>query len=261
MKNTKIIIFSDIDGTLIDHDTYRYDAARDCLAFLKRHRIPLVLASSKTRAEIVPLRYELGFDDCPAICENGAGIVEGGAEGDASRLDYSRLRQELNKIPRDLRRHFLGFGDMTLQELTAATGLAPDAAERARRRDFSEPGLWSGSEAEKAKFLDILGKAGVTATKGGRFLTLSFGATKADRMTEILVRYGHPVSVALGDAPNDREMIEAADYGVIISNPGHAPLPDLPGEVDGRIIRTEKPGPAGWSEAVMAIVSNLSRSK
>ncbi len=63
--------------------------------------------------------------------------------------------------------------------------------------------------------------------------------------------------MALGDAPNDIEMVEAADFGVIVANPAHAPLPALAGEADGRIIRTEKVGPAGWSEAVMRIVSRL----
>ena len=113
------------------------------------------------------------------------------------------------------------------------------------------------SKEDKVRFLENLGSLGISATKGGRFLTLSFGATKADRMAEIMARYSGSVSIALGDAPNDVEMIKAADYGVIVANPGHAPLPTLPGEKGGRIIRTKKPGPEGWSEAVMRILSDL----
>ncbi len=256
-KHPKILVFSDLDGTLIDHDTYSYAAAKDCLAVLRRQKIPLILASSKTSAEIIPLRQELGFPGSPAICENGAGVIEGGAAADTCNDDYLKLRRLLDEVPQELRRHFRGFGDMTAEEVVAATGLSPDAADRAQQRDFSEPGLWSGSEEDKVRFLANLDSLGISATKGGRFLTLSFGATKADRMAEIMARYSGSVSIALGDAPNDVEMIKAADYGVIVANPGHAPLPTLPGEKDGRIIRTKKPGPEGWSEAVMRILSDL----
>lgn len=256
-KPPEIVVFSDIDGTLIDHDTYSYAAAQECLAVLRRHDIPLILASSKTSAEIIPLRRELGFAGSPAICENGAGLIDGGSGDGAPDGDYCRLRILLDGVPKQLRRQFRGFGDMTTEQVVQATGLSPDAAARARRREFSEPGLWSGSAEDKAAFLEYLRGEGVSATQGGRFLTLSFGATKADRMAEIMARLGATVSIALGDAPNDVEMISAADYGVIVANPSHAPLPALPGEKDGRIIRTKKPGPEGWSLAVLRILSDL----
>lgn len=260
-KRPKILVFSDIDGTLMDHDTYSYDAAKECLAVLRQRKIPLILASSKTSAEIIPLRQELGFAGSPAICENGAGVIEGGVGHGASNDDYLELRGLLAKVPQELRRHFRGFGDMATGEVVAATGLAPDAAERAQQRSFSEPGLWSGSEEGKARFLECLIGLGVSATQGGRFLTLSFGATKADQMREIMAGCNGAVSIALGDAPNDVEMINAADYGVIVANPGHTPLPSLPGEADGRVIRTKKPGPQGWSEAVMRILSKLDKTE
>jgi len=167
------------------------------------------------------------------------------------------LRALLDEIPDRFRKKFRGFGDMTVEDVVVATGLSPDAAARARLREFSAPGLWSGTGEEKEVFLARLGACGIRATEGGRFLTLSFGASKADRMSDILAGYGNPGSIALGDAPNDAEMIEAADHGVIVRNPNHPPLPPLPGEAAGRIIRTEKPGPAGWSEAVLRLLSDL----
>ena len=64
-----------------------------------------------------------------------------------------------------------------------------------------------------------------------------------------------PMTLALGDAPNDIEMIEAADFGVIVANPAHEPLAELQGEALGRIRRTRAIGPAGWNEAVLAILT------
>ena len=67
-----LIVFSDLDGTLLDHGNYSHSAAAPALARLRHLEVPLILASSKTAAEIVPLRDELGFSDCEAIVENGS---------------------------------------------------------------------------------------------------------------------------------------------------------------------------------------------
>lgn len=67
-----IIIFTDLDGTLLDRQTYSWDAARPALGLIKERSIPLALCSSKTRAEIEVIRKELDNPD-PFICENGGG--------------------------------------------------------------------------------------------------------------------------------------------------------------------------------------------
>ena len=88
-------------------------------------------------------------------------------------------------------------------------------------------------------------------------MTLSFGATKADQMAAILSRFMPRHSVALGDAPNDTEMLEAAEFGIIVANPHRAPLPPLAGEENGQILRTSEAGPAGWNGAIMALLDRL----
>jgi mannosyl-3-phosphoglycerate phosphatase len=88
-------------------------------------------------------------------------------------------------------------------------------------------------------------------------LTLSFGRTKADAMTQVIHALKPDLTLALGDAPNDVEMLEQADLGVIVANPHHASLPLLAGERDGRIIRTRDPGPVGWNIAVNEILDRL----
>jgi len=258
-----IIIFSDLDGTLLDHETYSYAAASPALEKLKKKDIPLVLASSKTSAEIVDLRGELGFSHCPAIVENGAGVLEpeeagGGTDDDSI---HRRLIATLDSLPLRLREKFSGFSDWSAGEVASNTGLAPASATKAAARRYSEPGLWWGDEAEKAEFIALLAEKGVTAKQGGRYLTLSFGATKADRMHEITDRYSaggkRPRTLALGDAPNDIEMLEAADMGVVVTNPHTRPLPELDGESIGRIVRTRKSGPEGWNEIVLRIIEEL----
>ena len=253
MPQPALIVFTDLDGTLLDHDSYSPAAAAPALARLRAAGVPVVLASSKTAAEIAPLRAELGFAHVPAIVENGAGLLEPGSEAPPGG-QYAELREMLDALPADLRAGFRGFGDWGPEGIAQRTGLPREQAARAAQRQFSEPGLWTGSAADKTRFVEALAARGITAREGGRFLTLSFGGTKAGQMEDILARYGHPFSVALGDAPNDVEMLERADLGIVVANPHRAPLPPLKGEAEGRIRRTTLPGPAGWNDAILQVM-------
>ena len=71
MGHPPLIVFTDLDGTLLDHETYSLEPARPALDRLASEGIPLILASSKTAAEIDRLRAEIGCADFPAIVENG----------------------------------------------------------------------------------------------------------------------------------------------------------------------------------------------
>ncbi|MCR8547226.1 HAD-IIB family hydrolase [Salipiger sp. P9] len=255
----RLIVFTDLDGTLLDHSDYSYDPARPALAALKARGIPLILASSKTAAEILPLHQELGLGDAPMIVENGAERVSPGAAA-TDRTAYDRLRGILDTLPEDLRAPFRGFGDMSTAEVAEITGLPPASAALARQRNFSEPGLWQGTDAQRDAFLAALAAQGVLARSGGRFLTLSFGGTKAQQMAGIMADLGADTAIALGDAPNDVEMLESADYGVILRNDHGKGIPALPGEDSGRIARTTEPGPKGWNIAVLALLDRLGRN-
>lgn len=249
-----IVVFTDLDGTLLDHETYSWALAAPALDRLRTRNIPLILASSKTAAEIEKLRNAIGFCHVPAIVENGAGILEGGATVGSDRVDHDRILQVLSLVPDVLRQQFEGFTDWGLEGVARETGLSLADARLAHARQFSEPGLWRGSEQSEAEFIAELAEHGVHARRGGRFLTLSLGATKADRMKELAQRYAPCRTMALGDAPNDVEMLQAASLGVVVKNPHATPLPPLLGEADGRIIRTRLIGPAGWNEAVLKYV-------
>jgi mannosyl-3-phosphoglycerate phosphatase len=255
MKNpVELLVFSDLDGTLLDHDTYRWDAAQPALERLHAWDIPVVLASSKTAAEITLLQREMGLKGNPAIVENGSGVI--GLPNGTRAETYQALRRSLDTMPPEYRDPYQGFGDMTVEDVAAVTGLTPDAAQRAKQRKFSEPGIWSGSDADLQAFQAALAEHSIIAQQGGRFLTLSFGKTKANAMDEVIDVYRPDLTLALGDAPNDRKMLEKADHGVIVANPHRAPMPKLDGEDSGRITRTDQPGPEGWNAAVNAFLDS-----
>ncbi|WP_406721487.1 HAD-IIB family hydrolase [Thioclava litoralis] len=256
----KVLVFTDLDGTLLDHETYSYAAALPAIAALKMRGAVIVMASSKTAQEMAVLHRALELGDMPMIVENGAALVR----PDQMRKDstvYARLRAALEAVPEDLRRLFKGFGDMSVAEVARSTGLSDAQAAQAKARAFSEPGVWTGSKEQEAAFVSALSQGGVQAKRGGRYLTLSFGGTKAGQMQAVIDRYRPDLTIALGDAPNDREMLEAADIGVIIRNDHGTGLPCLAGEETGRIRRSMAQGPEGWNSAILAILAEYEKEE
>lgn len=256
----RLVVFTDLDGTLLDHDTYSHAPALPALTELKRRGIPLILASSKTAAEIAPLHRVLQLGGTPAIVENGAGVFSPNDRTEADNSDYRRIRAVLDDLPPDLATRFRGFGGMDVAEIAQITGLSLDAAHRARERYHSEPGQWQGGAAELQQFVDLLAAGGIAARRGGRFLTLSLGRTKADAMREVAAKLGATVTVALGDAPNDAEMLEAADFGVVVRNDHAPPMPPLHTATDGLTRHTTEPGPKGWNAAVLGLLKEICES-
>lgn len=254
MTHPATIVFTDLDGTLLDHDSYSAEAAASALARLKRAEIPVILASSKTGTEMIEIRETLGLSQYPAIVENGAGLLPAHLKTLDPSLDYQKLRQILSGIDSALRRGFVGFGDWDVAEIAKQTGLPRAQAALAGQRQFSEPGVWQGHAEDLPRFLTALATHGVTARQGGRFLTLSFGASKADQMAAICADFAATRSIALGDAPNDIEMLQAADIAVVIANPHHTSLPPLPREPDPSVLRPAGAGPKGWNAAIHQIL-------
>ena len=71
----KIIIFTDLDGTLLDHSTYSYDAARPALTKAKETNTPIIPVTSKTFAENEAILKEIGlWKSAPVVVENGGAI-------------------------------------------------------------------------------------------------------------------------------------------------------------------------------------------
>jgi len=266
------IVVTDLDGCLLDERTYRYDAALPALRALAERAVPLVLCSSKTRAEMLPLARALPATG-PFIVENGGAIVVPGGHLPrlAGRRDSDGYRHVVLGTGREALVRVLaemaeaagarvrGFSSMSVADLVALTGLDPEVAAQALRREYDEPFvLESGEEKRLAR-----GAAarGLRLTTGGRFHHLLGPVDKGRALQRLMALYAAEglrfSSVALGDSPNDLTMLQAADRPIVVPRPVGRPHPVLAAALPAAEVAPE-PGPAGWNSAVLAVLGGKS---
>ena len=263
---SRLVIFTDLDGTLLDHDTYSFSAARPALLALRRLQVPLVFCTSKTRAEVAPLRRLLS-NAHPFIVENGGGIVIPRSyfgHGTPNRIElgrpYAEIAAALDELARKSRARVRGFHHLTAQQIAAATGLPLTEARLAKKREYDEPFWFLGARgAARARFVRLARTGGLDLTTGGRFWHLFSGSDKGLAVRRLVALYrrssARPLrTLALGDAENDLPMLRAVNRAVLLPRPDgsfdRAVLRSLP-----RVRRGSAPGPVGWNEAVLRALS------
>lgn len=267
----KPVIFTDLDGTLLDSE-YSF---RDALPVLKRIRdeyIPLVPVTSKTRAEVESLLSRLSMKG-PFITENGGGVFvpEGsvpfpvkGERADNMRViklgvDYKEIRAAFVDIREKTGFKMTGFGDITPEEITARTGLPVDDARLSKLRDFDEPFFLESGSVEALK--PLVEARGLTLACG-RILHIT-GPNDKGKAIEILkdiyrAAFGRIVTIGLGDAENDIPLLKSVDYPVLVKNRegGYEPVEGIPS-----LIRADGIGPEGWAKAVTGILDSIKASR
>ncbi|MGK3144327.1 mannosyl-3-phosphoglycerate phosphatase-related protein [Pantoea sp. C2G6] len=248
-----LMIITDLDGSLLDHHSYRWDAASEWLTTLKQHDVPLVICSSKTAAEIVPLQKRLGIPGAPFIAENGALVQTADGQQIAlpdNHLTYDAICERLAALKTHYR--FTGFHDFSDPEVASMTGLSEAEAALARQRDASEVIVWRDSDEAFERFREALTAAGLALAQGGRFWhVMPAGSGKGEAVRWLLARQpGEPrITLGLGDGPNDAPMLDAVDYAVVIRGYSKTPV-TLSRSDQQQVYHTAHYGPEGWREGL-----------
>ena len=265
------VIFTDLDGSLLNHEDYSYEEAKPTLKKIKRNNIPLIFTTSKTRPEVELLQKEIGIKE-PFIVENGAAIFF--PEG------YRKFKLEFPKIDNyrviklgeeyDYIRKFIkkfskkfgikGFGDMTIEEIGNLTGLSPEKVKYAKMREFTEPFI-----IQEEKFLPELKKLadryGLKITRGGRFFHLigkNQDKGKAVEITSNIFRknFRNIITVGIGDSINDLPMLETVDIPILI--------PKINNEYEKvqltGLIKASFPGSKGWNQVVGRLINGFKKA-
>lgn len=264
-----LVVCTDLDGALLDADTYSFEPALPALEALRARDIPLILASSKSRAEIEPLRTRLRHHH-PFITENGgaAFIPKGyfplpptyaGVRGPYQVIEfgisYGKLRVALKELEQVVGCELRGFGDMPDEEVAERTGLQLSEAMLAKQREYDEPFLVKGPPGLANRVQQEAEARGFHCTRGGRFFHLTGRTDKGRACQSLFDCYRRSrrdlFTVGLGDSLNDFPLFTVVDQPILLphADGSYEPSIHLP-----KLIRAPGRGPIGWNQAVLDCV-------
>ncbi|QFU76731.1 HAD-IIB family hydrolase [Halioglobus maricola] len=261
------LVFTDLDGTLLDHHSYSFAPALPALEQLAQLGVPVIPTTSKTRAEIESIRMALG-NEHPFIVENGAAVFIpvgyfssqplGTVERDGywiheRSLSRSHWLEHLAVLSHQYPGQFESFSSAGVDGIVAMTGLSSEAARLANHREYSEPVRWLGSDDNKAEFVARLRQKGANPLQGGRFLSVAGDCDKGRALVWLRQAFAEAwqieqvADLAAGDSGNDVAMLEAAQTALVIRSPVND-FPEL--KRTGDVIYSDAFGPAGWAKGV-----------
>lgn len=258
--NNEVLIFSDLDGCLLNKHDYSFKPAIPVLERIHRAEIPLILASSKTVAEMRLLAGEMQLRNAPLICENGGAIYWGhGKDSEVSILGIERTKilQVLNNLKRDFQ--FDSFADLGVPGVMKSTDLPEERAVLALQRTSTEPLLWNDNADKLDRFAEALERNSLSLTRGGRFWHVAGPTSKGRGLESVLERHimqdaSNILTLAIGDSPIDQSMLDIANYPIGIPAADGVVHVQMKGH-NSRV--AQRAGALGWAESVAAVLDEL----
>jgi len=267
----KSILFTDLDGSLLDPQSYSYEGSQEAIRWLKERQIPIVFCSAKTRAEQEVYRKALGISDPFIVEEGGAILIPRGYFPFSLQpqrwideyavvelgLPYKQIRAVLARLKGEFRGEIKTFGDLRAEEIAHDSGLSLEMARLAQQREYTETLKFEGLEEEVRRFLRRVEEKGLSWSRGERYYRVRGKADKGEA-TRVLLdlfkkAFGQVRSIAIGNSLSDEPMLRVVDCPILLQEPdgGWASV-DISG-----LHRLEGFGPAGWTRAIKALASKL----
>jgi mannosyl-3-phosphoglycerate phosphatase len=229
----KLIVFSDLDGTILN-ENYDYKEVQSAICKLISMGVSIVLASSKTKAEIEFYQRKLGINE-PFIVENGSAIIIPKGyfrmKYDSTirnrlysviqlGLDYASIRNSFPIIQTRSNSTIIGFGDMTIKEIAEDSGLPIELACLSKEREYDEP--FKIISGVKSDILQAIESVGLSYTEGGRYLHVLGNTDKGKALAilkELYLREFHKiVTISIGNSINDLCMLDLVNMPFMINN-------------------------------------------
>jgi mannosyl-3-phosphoglycerate phosphatase len=267
------IIFTALQGALVDSGTQSWAAASEALAEVARHRVPLVISTTETRAQIEPLRRKIEHSH-PFITESGGGLflpdgyfslaLEGAAR--VARYfcvpfgqPYAATSEALAEIAAAARAGVVGYSQMSARELAQNTSKSLREAELSRDREFSERFFFAGEvPAAATRFAEAARQRGWNAIPGEPFWELRSGNDQGRAVRYLMQLYRKSMrsrlsSVGIGSAVADLPLLLAVDHPVILPDSQGRLRPELIARLRNAVCGS-LPGAAGWNEEILRVL-------
>ena len=269
----KTIIFTDLDGTLMDVADYSVAAAQAAIDKLIELKIPIIPCTSKTHLEVIEIQKKLGLSH-PFISENGSAIFFPADYFNVSQIDiknfngyqsivlgceYEKVLGFFSQWRKRYNLSVTGVHEMPVEKVMELTALNYDEAEVAKKRFFSEPFILNIKEVLPGEAVEDIQRNGFRLLLGNRFYHLLGNSDKGVAIRHLTEMYQKKwnsddlVTVGIGDSMNDLEMLKAVQKPVLVKKPTGTHERRI--EIDNLLI-TEGIGPAGWQEAVFKLIES-----
>ena len=263
-SNSSILIFTDLDGTLLNRDTFKFDSIKTFLKELKNRNIIIIPNSSKTEDEIIEFNNEANFQ-FPFISENGS-IIHNLNFLSGEFPDKIILAKNVNEIQKifdkninqDLKSKCKVISSLTTSEQIQIFGLPENKLKNVFKRTCTIPIKFVGNNEEKLLLKNMLLEIGLDLKDGGRVLNLGDRINKADAMKKIIIMLqqkfkSKPKTIAVGDNHNDLEMLKNSDIPCLVKNNKFINK-DL--QIKNLII-SKQTAPEGWVEIVKLALEKI----
>lgn len=272
----RLVVVTDIDGSLLEPGTPSSHDERAALDFLAARGIPLVINSSRTRAEIERLHQTLQMLT-PFISEHGSALfiphgclpsvpdrarpAVGGAVIEFGRR-YHEVVDALRLTCRDLNVDIVGFAELAIEDVARELDVTIVEAQVAKLREYTELfRIVDESEITRSRLFKALHRRGLRCWRTDRhhhLATATKDRAESLRTLKALWReaWGEPFTIGVGDSEDDVAWLRHADIAVIVQNDRAG----VPSRVLSKLPTahiTQWPGRQGWSEAIFEFVGPL----
>ena len=265
-KKFTYIVFTDLDGSLLHRDTFKFDPIKDFIKSLLNDGIIIVPNSSKTENEIEKFKEELGVA-VPFISENGSAIhgLNLINPNFPNKIILSREKEELlkifnSKVPETLLNKCVQIFKLSTKEQEKIFGQKDEKLKNVLKRKYTLPLLFSGDKVEKNKLIKILNSNSLTLQEGGRVINLCDNVNKVksmNRVIKILKNVKNEIkTIGVGDNFNDLEMLKNCDIPCLVFN-DQFKLDQINIK---NLIFSNKPSPEGWADVIKKALDKLNYS-
>ena len=262
-KKFSLIIFTDLDGSLLHRDNFKFDEIKDYIKDLIDNGIIIIPNTSKTEKEVKEFIKELG-SELPFISENGSSIhgLNLINANFPNKIILSRDKQELHeifnsKVPRELKDKCKFVSNMNTGQQINIFGLQDNNLKNALNRKYTIPFLFEGNKIEKNELLKILRSLSLNMQDGGRVLNLGDNTNKVKAMNQVIKIYKKVENkikvIAVGDNFNDLDMLRNCDIPCLVFN-DQFKKDQI--NLDNLIV-SNKPSPEGWADVIKTALAKL----
>ena len=267
MNNKDILIFTDLDGSLLNHSNFEFYTIKPFILKCLRNNIRIIPNTSKTKNEVEFFSEQLGVD-IPFIVENGSAIhnldlVCSHFGKNNKSLILSRTADEIfeifnNKVPLSLRNQCLFLKDMNASKQSKVLGLNGEQLTSALNRLYSIPLIFNGPIEIKNELISIFNDLDIKLHEGGRVINICDNCSKGDAMKIILKKMEDIKkkyhSIVIGDSPNDISMLALSNQPCVVPLPDQENLKKLKLK---KVIRANQVAPDGWKEVVLKSLDRI----